>query len=831
MSEKTSKWYKNYWFYLTLSITILAAILRLYGLAGRDIWFDEALDVAQAQKGFWAITKEVGTPIHYYFVWAMLPFGVNTISLALPGVALCVLAVPLFYFFIKDLLDRNAAVIAACLVAISPMLVEFSQQILHYAYLIFFTTLSLFFIGRLITRKRKILYFSLWVVATILNLLTMAPAFWVAAIQAIFLVVYLLINIRRIGPVVFQWFKRMPWYFYAVVVAVAGLGIWLFSKSYYPKTIIEQTAHGAITELPVGISLNLKGFTHVEISWPFIKAIFEWFGTYDGTVSLWVFLSLAVLGLVFMILRKKITFFVLSLLWIILPFAALFTIGISHWFEEKYFIFVIPIYLAAIAYGLTSLGEMIRALVTKNKQFLSQAGEKFFSTRSNIILVIILMIVTFGVFLPLSAKTLKETYGFSIRDNSGYSWQAAFEYIKVQAKENDLIINDDPLTVFHSFYLGDGGEYQTWFPLTYFTQNDTASYDKFVARTNQDDNHVWLPTSQPFESTIYPELVDLITSASVKGMGVYELRFKERQPPKIEIDQTGKWKYLDDFDKPRYLHDALDTENITWPMNASYISPNDRSKPATIEYLFTFNKPTKNFLLETVFQIAGAQSRVNIYAGDSRDSYTLMKEVGPSLSGQSVLVDVGAKLKNSDKKYVKIEILLDQEQVTPAPETRLEILTAYDQRSKAVLEKIESAEGGTEFVYDFGLGEKVEKKWFLDTLKNKGWIQAPSGVLYTIMAPNEADPLTYRFELASPLTGGRLQLETYADKQNEIQVYIGKKEDQMRVVHSNDNSGIQQADIDLVDFKGAKELYIQAKTKDASSSGQLRKAKLELTLQ
>ncbi len=827
----TQKWYKNYWFYLILGITILAAILRLYGLAGRDIWMDEALDVAQAKEGLWAITRDVGTPIHYYFIWAMLPFGVNTVSLALPGVALCVAAVPLFYFFVKDLLDKNAAVIAACLVAISPMLIEFSQQILHYAYLIFFTTLSLFFLGRLLTRKRKILYFLLWIGATILNLLTMAPAFWVAAIQVIFLSVYLLVNIRQLWPVVSRWLKKMPWYFYVIVAAVAGSGIWFFSHSYYPKTITEQTAHGAIEELPVGISLNLKGFTHVEISWPFIKAIFEWFGTYDGTLALWVLLSLAIIGLVFMLLRKKTAFFILSLFWIILPFVALFTIGISHWFEEKYFIFVIPIYLAAIAYGITSLGEVIRALVTKKKGFFSQTSAKLYSIRSNVILVIILMIATFGVFIPLSAKTLKETYGFSIRDNSGYSWQAAFEYIKGNAKENDLIINDDPLTVFHSFYLGDEGEYKTWFPLTYFTQNDTGAYEDFIEQTVANNSHVWLPTSQPFANTIYPDLVEVSSTASVKGMGVYELKFKERQPPKIEIDQSGKWKYLEDFDKPRYLHDALATENITWPMNASGLSPYDRSKPATIEYLLTFDKPTKDFVLETKFQITGDQGRVNICVGDSRDSYVLQQEIDGKSSGQSVIVDLGTARQAFDKKYIKIEMQVDQNQITPIPDIKFDMLAAYSKRGKAEFEEVKSPTGKTLFVYDFGLAEKVEKKWFLDSLKNKGWMQASSGVLYTTSAPTDADPLTYRFELESALSGGSLQLETYADKENQIQVYVGKREDQMQLVHANDNHGMQQAEIDLSDFKGAKDLYVQAKTRDASSSAQFRKARLELTLQ
>lgn len=827
MSILAQKWYKNYYFYLVLGITILAAVLRLYGLAGRDIWFDEALDVAQAQKGFWAITNDVGTPIHYYFVWAMLPFGVNTVSLALPGVTLCIATVPLFYFFVKDLLNKNAAVITACLLAISPMLIEFSQQILHYAYLVFFTTLSLFFIGRLIVGKRKILFFILWVGATILNLLTMAPAFLIAAIEIIFLVAYLLFNFRRLWPTISRWFKKTPKYVYVIICALAGIGVFLFSISYYPKTILEQTAGLGRAVIPVGYSLNLKGFTQVEFSWPFMKAILEWFGTYQGDLALGIFLSFCLIGLVLMVWRKKYTFFILSLLWIVLPFVVLYKIGISHWFEEKYFIFVIPIYLATIAYGITSLGDLVYRLVIGIKERLARIPRVRETPKSRFVLLTVLIVFTFGIFVPLSAKILSETYISSLRDNGGYSWGDAFEYIAAHSGPDDWVVQDESLLPFTSFYLGVENENKTWFPETYFSANDTASYEAFIDQVSH-NRKIWLPTLRPFAVTSFSAIADLVSVDSAGGIGIYEIKFKEREPIKIEIGPDGEWKYIENFEKLQYLKDSLSTQNINWIKSELYLTPLDKNQPAILEYLFRFDQPTRDFILKTLFDISGTESKVKIYAGDTRESYELVAELDQNSNGQPIATDIGSELKASRDKYIKIE--MDTNELVSSG-VRLRILSAYDHRGAPQLKAEMQPDGETLYSYDFGLEEEKESKWFFDTFLNRGWIQAPSGVLYSAFNPNQGEPLTYKFQLATSLYEGNIKLKTYAYQPNAIQVYAGSALDQMTLIHENDGSEMQEAEIDLSSLRSAKEIYFQIKARAAGTTAQFRKARLELTLQ
>ena len=53
---------------LLISILLLAIILRLWGLNTRDIWYDEALSVEQAFKGWLQIARDVPTPLHYYII-------------------------------------------------------------------------------------------------------------------------------------------------------------------------------------------------------------------------------------------------------------------------------------------------------------------------------------------------------------------------------------------------------------------------------------------------------------------------------------------------------------------------------------------------------------------------------------------------------------------------------------------------------------------------------------------------------------------------------------------------------------------------------------------
>src|SRR3990167_3333696 len=164
----------NTWFFLV--VLGIALFWRLKGLWTREVWYDEVLDVLQASESIPQIFREVPTPVHYIIVHFFLDFGKNTFWLGLPSVFFGCLTVILVYFLGTDLYNsKKVGLTAMFLAAISPMMTEFSQQILHYSYLLFFSTLSfyiftrLFIIQKPLARNARILLFLALLLVNVIN--------------------------------------------------------------------------------------------------------------------------------------------------------------------------------------------------------------------------------------------------------------------------------------------------------------------------------------------------------------------------------------------------------------------------------------------------------------------------------------------------------------------------------------------------------------------------------------------------------------------------------------------------------------------------------------
>jgi uncharacterized membrane protein len=118
----------------------LAALgMRLLLLGSKSLWFDEALSLHVALSGqaaWWNGTVGIYHPPLYYWLlelWAQL--GKSEFVLRLPSAILGSLSVILIYILAKDLAYQSIAVAAAGLVALSPLLLWYSQELRPYALL------------------------------------------------------------------------------------------------------------------------------------------------------------------------------------------------------------------------------------------------------------------------------------------------------------------------------------------------------------------------------------------------------------------------------------------------------------------------------------------------------------------------------------------------------------------------------------------------------------------------------------------------------------------------------------------------------------------------
>src|ERR1700722_2916169 len=122
-----------------VALTVLAALLRLTTLSLQSFWLDEGYTLRLLQMPFEQMLRTVpkteSTPYLYYavaWVWTRAfgfsEYGIRSLS-ALAGIA----TVPVVYLAARWLAGRRAAAIAGLLVAVSPVMVWFSQEARAYA--------------------------------------------------------------------------------------------------------------------------------------------------------------------------------------------------------------------------------------------------------------------------------------------------------------------------------------------------------------------------------------------------------------------------------------------------------------------------------------------------------------------------------------------------------------------------------------------------------------------------------------------------------------------------------------------------------------------------
>lgn len=132
-----------------LGLALVAGAARVPTLAAQSFWLDEAYTERLVRMSFGgmlhAIPISESTPPLYYILawfWTRLfgysEFGIRSLS-ALAGI----LTVPVVYALVLRLANRRAALIAGALVALSPLLIWYSQEARAYALATLLSTVSL----------------------------------------------------------------------------------------------------------------------------------------------------------------------------------------------------------------------------------------------------------------------------------------------------------------------------------------------------------------------------------------------------------------------------------------------------------------------------------------------------------------------------------------------------------------------------------------------------------------------------------------------------------------------------------------------------------------
>src|SRR3990167_5325693 len=160
---------------MIILILIAGLILRIYKI-NQSLWLDEAINVTFVKNlNLKSLITEYSIgdfhpPLYHILMrgWILL-FGTSEFSIRLPSVIFGLATVYVVYLIGRKLFEEKTALIAATLIATSPLHIYYSQEARMYMLAAFFTSLSVYFFVS-IAKKETLIYWFGFVVSTVLML-------------------------------------------------------------------------------------------------------------------------------------------------------------------------------------------------------------------------------------------------------------------------------------------------------------------------------------------------------------------------------------------------------------------------------------------------------------------------------------------------------------------------------------------------------------------------------------------------------------------------------------------------------------------------------------
>jgi len=190
---------------LVVLVTLLALALRLFKLDAQSLWYDEGFSVYLARMSLAEISArtavDIQPPLYYYLlhVW-MQWFGDSSGTLRAFSLLFGVLSVPLAFAVGRSLFEnRVAGLLAALLMAVSPLHIWYGQELRMYTLLAFLGLLSSYLLlqigaraeparpWRALHEPTELMLWFAYTLATVAALYTHYFAFFLLAFQGVYL--------------------------------------------------------------------------------------------------------------------------------------------------------------------------------------------------------------------------------------------------------------------------------------------------------------------------------------------------------------------------------------------------------------------------------------------------------------------------------------------------------------------------------------------------------------------------------------------------------------------------------------------------------------------
>ena len=195
------------WSGILLAIVLLVALgLRLSHLGQRVVWFDEAnsLLVAQATpaKIIDAARDDVHSALYYLILHIWQSVATGETGARMLSVLAAVAAVAAVYFLGSRLAGRDAGLLSAGLLGLSPLHVWYSQEIRMYSVQTLMICLSFLFLFKALREGRRIPWI-LYALCTALTLYVQYTSIFAVLAQGVFVAIYY----RKQRKVLWRWLQ------------------------------------------------------------------------------------------------------------------------------------------------------------------------------------------------------------------------------------------------------------------------------------------------------------------------------------------------------------------------------------------------------------------------------------------------------------------------------------------------------------------------------------------------------------------------------------------------------------------------------------------------
>ncbi|MFH1453796.1 MAG: glycosyltransferase family 39 protein [Armatimonadota bacterium] len=393
---------KSYIAILTMVIA-LALILRYFKADTMNLWLDEAFGYWLSLQPLSNILKyiynmDAHPPLFYFFLHFWVKAGHNPLTLRLPGIILGSLSLIGVYLLGKELINKQAGLIAAFMTAVSVSCVMMSREIRMYVYLSFFIIFAFYFFVKLFDRREvpeseynpKPIYWFLYMICMVASWYLHYLGIFVSVSHNIIVALfYRRINIRHwILSQLIILICYIPWYKY------------LFYQIFCSRGPQEATF----------------GWNAILYIWDLLFS--SSMLLYPDKYNMWFVFIISALCLLILILsivnyRKDRFFLAVVFIGFYTPFLILYFKSLltsQTIFQLRYFNYALPLYFLIV----------VSSFVTKKK--------------INTFLAFIII----GSFLVFNAAGLYNKYyvkGFQVQ-----RWTEAVEYLQEHYNSNDAII-------------------------------------------------------------------------------------------------------------------------------------------------------------------------------------------------------------------------------------------------------------------------------------------------------------------------------------------------------------------------------------------------------